>query len=547
MWIYINEKVLDLKEKHVVTAQDIRNAFSSASDSYRCDPNTFPPIPGPDWYELGGGDKKVVPYNEDCYKISLSSGKTEDDRARVLDTTFKNDPEFWFPSHLRSNNITDKIGLQEKWVFKDISEVLNAIYEYSNKTYGKYGEESKVDADRKVGRIRVDTLNCLRYSPDCIIGECLLPEKDVQPSVSFEDIKQSLDEKITIGGERTSVREIMLYSASVYDPNPVGNMEHWRIDSLQSRPEGKSPDTLNYDTYFKNLEIWAKTEKDPKNLQYVYEYLTRRIYRSLLLEAIDNANGNTRWKDYFSPEWEDILRFNLRSYLTGGFLKLWRRSLAEKSICNICRTTPGRLTLDNSVCQEYLIKTLIFLKLQSLGSMVKKELVDLEKMYLISWLNFVKGGREEDDIICKECKLKITLPGEGVFEKLEAHRSLRHPTNSVAELFDSAAVSIKLKTRPVKDMVLANMERWGRKVCGLREVTLLGLFSRFTNNEINYLLDENEKNLKKDVGDDFDRINSISVQQSDNQDTERLRQLQRLYSETAMILDRRKRLKKRKN
>ena len=101
--------------------------------------------------------------------------------------------------------------------------------------------------------------------------------------------------------------------------------------------------------------------------------------------------------------------------------------------------------------------------------MVKKELVDLEKMYLISWLNFVKGGREEDDIICKECKLKITLPGEGVFEKLEAHRSLRHPTNSVGELFDLNNVAIKTKTKTTnlpqwaKDLVLANRDRWKRK------------------------------------------------------------------------------------
>ena len=62
-WRSVNNKLMDLKEKHVVTAQDIRNAYAGTEDSYRCDSNTFPPIPGSEWYELGGEGKNVIPYN----------------------------------------------------------------------------------------------------------------------------------------------------------------------------------------------------------------------------------------------------------------------------------------------------------------------------------------------------------------------------------------------------------------------------------------------------------------------------------------------------
>ena len=397
-WRSVNNKLMDLKEKHVVTAQDIRTAYAGTEDSYRCDSNTFPPIPGSEWYELGGEGKNVIPYNKDCYKITLSSGGGLEAEVRDVSFTFDRNPYGLTKHALRTlRNITDKIGLEKEWRKRDLSEVLKAIFEYSNKTYGEYGKKSKGDSSMTVGRIRVDTLNCLKYSPDCIIGECLLPE-GVSPPVSFEDIKKSLDEKITIGGKRTSVREIKIYSAPPSMKKPIPNMEHWRIGSLQSRPEGKSSDTLNYDTYFKNLEIWAKTEDNPENLKYVYEYLTHRIYRSLLVDALLKGRrtipGENPYGPAFANKAKKITRLFLAKSLTQfkSFLlsppcvSLDNYHCIKDSICSICRGE----NMDNSACQEYLIKTLIFVKLKSLDRANEKKLIDLERKYLLSWIFFIR-------------------------------------------------------------------------------------------------------------------------------------------------------------
>ena len=436
-WNFISDKIGNLlsTKKEKITAEDIQNIYKDISKTYQCSRNTFPPTWKDSNYELGGKGNRVVPYNKDCYKITLSSRGSsvpqdnDNDKATIKDTTMKQDGDIqviWRDGLMRKQPVSDeKIDIDSYkipppndnniagwgyldpdlgWKCEDLTKVLMWIYQYSIEKYGNFGTDCKLDREnnkRKVGRIRITLQSCLRYNPSCIIGSC--ESRTLDKDVSYEQITRDLDER----------KKKLLYRAPIHH-DPVENMAHWRIDALSHFPYAK---ITPYDAYFENLENWVITETNQKSLIHVYEILTKQIYKTLFLEAImeSNSPAHRGRGALLTPLKRGIINNELGKYL-GDFIKLLRsyyisfvswqprrlRSRQGSDFCNICQTFP-EMFLNYSVCQEFLIKTEIFVKLIKLNPDVEDKLINLEKECLKSWIYLVIeqltpfSSRDEDE------------------------------------------------------------------------------------------------------------------------------------------------------
>ena len=278
--------------------------------------------------KTGAAGNRVVPYNKDCYKITLSSqgssSGAEKDQAIIEDTTFLRQH-----NHLRPR-FQDKIVIwkdgpikenkegQEIWATKPLTEVLELIYTYSNKKYGEYGKSCKLGRNITVDRIRVTNLSCLKYDSSCIIGSC--DSRTLNKTVTFEQIEQELKKR----------EKKVLYRDPVpsLTQDPVENMEDWRTDTLSHFPYTK---IMPYDAYFENLENWVNTKQNKDDLIHVYTFLTKHIYKSLFLEAILNSQNFFRMTPQEIRDW----------WLQMGMFLKWKR-LGYYLVCYLDTSLIGK-------------------------------------------------------------------------------------------------------------------------------------------------------------------------------------------------------------
>jgi len=360
--------------------------------------NTFPPTWKDDEYVLGDEGNRGIPYNKDCYKITLSStgsarhnrnvAGSQNHQGIIKDTTMDREEK----THIiwKDGPIEEEKEGTDPWVRRDLTKILNWIYEYSNEKYGNFGTVCKLDEGhnkRTVDRIRVTLHCCLGYNPECIIGSCDSRKKEV---VNFEQIQQDLNKR----KQKILYRDPALFGWV----NPIENMARWRIDDLPPFPY---TEITPYDAYFQNLENWVRNETNPNNLIDVYNILTKQIYTTLFLEALGKINSlnlpGERWAEIKRELSADLLKFK-------GLLEKFSLffQTMNLSVCKICRSmalNPEMANLDYSACQEYLIKTAIFLKLINLDSNYSNGLIQLEKDCLKSWLFLVIEKPDERSLV----------------------------------------------------------------------------------------------------------------------------------------------------
>ncbi len=411
-WNLINDRIFKLLSKRErLTNEDIKKVYqyenlTQVAKPYQCTMNTFPPTWKKDEYKLGAEGNRVIPYNQDCYEIRVSShgrgGGGKKDQVQIQDTTMNRQ---WSVLPADENTSKEKLiwkdGETSKgedgtiiWKNKPITEVLKLIYKYSNEKYGPYGTAYKWDRNnqtsahffkpRLVGRIRVDLLCCLRYDVNCNYGsdskeatwkKKTIKDFDEEDSTTFDQIQQHLKKRETK----------VLYSWTG-GLDPVENMEHWRFG-----------DVVAYDGYFKNLENWISTEKDKKNLEKIYGILSQQIYKSLFFAALPESPSDdiktttdTRFKLF------QVMLGNFKIILEDTVREIIHRdknqTKTENFLTSACQFIGGMQDSQHpgfySACQEYILMIFIAVKFLKLGGNVNA-LIKIEKSCLISWMFFL--------------------------------------------------------------------------------------------------------------------------------------------------------------
>jgi len=349
-WSSINTKLINMLENRQVTPKELQKIYTDES-TYSCDPQTFPSDAGKDTYELG--KPPFIPYNNHCYKIVLSSHRPfkGSEKSVIKDITKTNDNT---PKNLSSLQFLSPSGKKKSQY--SLTDVLEWIYKYSNDTYGKYGEPSIYAGDnRTVSKIRVNLFCCLSYKKK---KNCLSDFWD--PSIP----QKSLDDLMKI---RKSI--------PLYKPGTRGgmkSMEYWRVDPST---------TSEYNQYFHHLKEFIKKENNVELLEELYKFLSEKLYHSLLLNEI---LGEKYKEDRNYGQSIDIIS-KLKTYIAE--FKLILTAIEYNS--NLSRWRQRANTY------EHLLRLWIFEKLRKKKDV--KDLLDLEKKYLNSWINFAQKRVADDE------------------------------------------------------------------------------------------------------------------------------------------------------
>lgn len=351
-WSSINTKLINILENRQVTRKELQKIYKDES-IYSCDPKIFPLDSGKNYYELG--NPPFIPYNNHCYKIILSSkgsyntGKAE--MSVIKDITKTNDYPLKRGGVIYTNN---------KWKKIPLSNVLKWIHKYSKDTYGECGKPSIYKGDnRTVARIRVNLFCCLNYKKKGCLSDFWDPSI---PQMTLE----------TLMKKRKSI--------DLYKPGTrwdMKNMEHWRVDPST---------TSEYNQYFQRLKEFINEEKNVERLEDIYKFLSGKLYHSLLLNEIleekyKEDRGYGKRKDIISK---------LKKYIAE--FKLILTAIEYEAIVPIdlmWRQRPNT--------HEHLLRLLIFEKLRKGSEKGVQELVDLEKNYLNTWINFANKRVDDDE------------------------------------------------------------------------------------------------------------------------------------------------------
>ena len=392
----ISKKLLELKVKHKLTPETLKMIYKDAVREHRrfttryfkyileqgkhnvgilpsWNHRKFPPNPGESYYKLGS--EPLITNNTDCYDIKLfSAGENDPDgKAIINDITVPDEP--------------DIICQTGTWRSKSLTDVLNWIYDFSNKKYGEYKSINK--DDKIIGRIRVDVLTCLNYNyEDNCLSTIVSPSiyDNLAPQMSVDELKK--------------IRQTIYLYTPPEDADLI-NMDHWQID-----------ETSTHFQYFKKLKEFVQTENDETTLKDIYFFISENMYRSFLgteiLKFIDNQtiDGSIQLTKPLANA-VSVMQMVQQDWDSDS-----RQTPLQEALWIVERLNKGKEKFSISWIHEFLLRKIIFDKLIKLEKNVE-DLINQEKDFLNLWLNFTYtplvikslGGPPEIDWILDQNKI----------------------------------------------------------------------------------------------------------------------------------------------